>query len=121
METKLYPSDLTDGQWQLIEPLLPKAKLGGRPRTVDLRRVVHGILYLTRSGCSWRMLPRDFGPWSTVYDYFRKYRRDGTWKRIHDALHIQVRLEAGRQASPSAANGPSTRSSLPVPTCLAPR
>jgi putative transposase len=103
METNLYPSDLTDGQWQLIEPLLPKAKPGGRPRAVDLRRVVHGILYLTRSGCSWRMLPRDFGPWSTVYDYFRKYRRDGTWKRIHDALRIQVRLEAGHEASPSAA------------------
>jgi len=103
MEAKLYPSDLTDGQWQLIEPLLPKAKHGGRPRTVDRRRVVHGILYLTRSGCSWRMLPRDFGPWSTVYDYFRRYRRDGTWKRIHDVLLIQVRLEAGREASPSAA------------------
>ena len=103
MEAKFYPSDLTDGQWQLIEPLLPKAKFGGRPRPVDLRRVVNGILYLTRSGCSWRMLPHDFGPWSTIYDYFRKYRRDGTWKRIHDVLHIQVRLEAGRQASPSAA------------------
>ena len=103
MDTNSYPSDLTDGQWQLIVPLLPKAKPGGRPRKVDLRRVVNGILYMARGGCSWRMLPHDFGPWSTVYDYFRKYRRDGTWKRIHDSLHIQVRLTDGRQASPSAA------------------
>jgi putative transposase len=103
METQTYPSDLTDGQWRLIEPLLPKAKPGGRPRSTDLRQVVNGILYLVRAGCSWRMLPHDFGPWPTVYDYFRRYRRDGTWQRIHDRLHIQVRLEAGRQASPSAA------------------
>lgn len=103
MDTKNYPSDLTDGQWELIAPLLPKAKSGGRPRKVDLRQIVNGILYVARSGCSWRMLPRDFGPWSTVYDYFRKYRRDGTWKQIHDCLHIQVRLKEGRQASPSAA------------------
>jgi len=103
METQTYPSDLTDGQWRLIASLLPKAKPGGRPRTTDLRRVVNGILYLVRAGCSWRMLPHDFGPWPTIYDYFRHYRRDGTWQRIHDHLHIQVRLEAGRQASPSAA------------------
>ena len=103
MNAKCYPSDLTDGQWQLIAPLLPKAKSGGRPRTVDLRRIVNGILYMARGGCSWRMLPHDFGPWSTVYDYFRKYRRDGTWKQIHDCLHIQVRLKDGRDANPSAA------------------
>ena len=103
METQTYPTDLTDGQWRLIEPLLPKAKPGGRPRTTDLRQVVNGILYLVRAGCSWRMLPHDFGPWPTVYDYFRHYRRDGTWQRIHDHLHTQVRLEAGRHASPSAA------------------
>lgn len=103
METQTYPSDLTDGQWRLIEPLLPKAKPGGRPRSTDLRRIVNGILYLVRAGCSWRMLPHDFGPWPTVYDYFRRYRRDGTWQRIHDRLHVQVRLEAGREASPSAA------------------
>jgi len=103
MDTKNYPSDLTDGQWELIAPLLPKAKSGGRPRKVDLRQIVNAILYVARSGCSWRMLPGDFGPWSTVYDYFRKYRRDGTWKQIHDCLHIQVRLKEGRQASPSAA------------------
>jgi putative transposase len=103
MKTPTYPTDLTDGQWQLIEPLLPKAKTGGRPRTTDLRRVVNGIVYLVRAGCSWRMLPHDFGPWPTVYDYFRHYRRDGTWQRIHDHLRTQVRIEAGRQASPSAA------------------
>jgi putative transposase len=103
MNAKCYPSDLTDGQWQLIAPLLPNAKSGGRSRTVDLRRIVNGILYMARGGCSWRMLPHDFGPWSTVYDYFRKYRRDGTWKQIHDRLHIQVRLKDGREATPSAA------------------
>ena len=78
MDTKKYPSDLTDGQWALIAPLLPKAKPGGRPRKVDLRQIVNGILHVTRSGCSWRMLPRDFGSWLTVYDYFRNYRRYGT-------------------------------------------
>jgi putative transposase len=103
MDEKCYPSDLTDGQWQLIASLLPKAKSGGRPRTVDLRRIVDGILYMARGGCSWRMLPHDYGPWSTVYDYFRKYRRDGTWKQIHDSLHIQVRLKDGRDPNPSAA------------------
>lgn len=103
MDAKCYPSDLTDGQWQLIAPLLPKAKSGGRPRKVDLRRIVNGILYMARGGCSWRMLPHDFGPWPTVYDYFRKYRRDGTWQHLHDHLHGQVRLKDGRDACPSAA------------------
>lgn len=103
MDTKTYPSDLTDEQWQLLEPLLPPAKAGGRPRTTDLRQVVNGILYLVRSGCSWRMLPHDFPPWSTVYDYYRHFRCDGTWQKIHDSLHERVRVQAGREPSPSAA------------------
>ena len=103
MDSKTYPSDLTDEQWQLLEPLLPLAKPGGRPRTTNVRKVVNGILYLVRSGCSWRLLPHDFPPWSTVYDYYRRFRSDGTWQKIHDSLHERVRLEAGRQASPSAA------------------
>jgi putative transposase len=103
MDTKVYPSDLTDEQWQLLKPLLPPAKHGGRPRTTDMRQMLNGILYLVRSGCSWRMLPHEFPPWSTVYDYYRHFRCDGTWQKIHDALHERVRLEAGRQASPSAA------------------
>jgi putative transposase len=69
MDRTIYPSDLTDEQWQLIGPLLPKAKFGGRPRKTDVRLVVNGILYLLRTGCAWRMLPHDFPPWPTVHDY----------------------------------------------------
>jgi putative transposase len=103
MDTKIYPSNLTDEQWQLLELLLPPAKPGGRPRTTDIRQVVNGIVYLVRSGCSWRMLPHDFPPRPAVHDYYRKYRRDGIWNQIYEMLHERVRLEAGRQASPSAA------------------
>ena len=103
MDKKTYPSDLTDEQWELIEPWLPPAKPGGWPRTTDLREVLNGILYLVRTGCSWRMLPHDFPPWPTVHDYYWKYRRDGIWNQIHEALHKYVRVQAGRQASPSAA------------------
>src|SRR5919204_3254262 len=102
MTSTRYPSDVTDEQWALIEPLLPKAKRGGRPRTADLREVVNGIFYVNRSGCQWRMLPKDFGPWSRVYHYFRAWRRDGTWQRVHDALRAQVRQAAGHEATPSA-------------------
>lgn len=98
-----YPTDLTDEQWQLIESLLPKVKPGGRPRSTNMRDVVNGILYLVRSGCSWRMLPHDFPPWPTVHDYYWRFRRDGTWEKIHSHLREQVRVGAGRQASPSAA------------------
>ncbi len=103
MDNKNYPSDLTNEQWKLIEPLLPLAKTGGRSRSTDLRQVINGTLYLVRTGCSWRMLPHDFPPWPTVHDYYRKYRRDGTWNRIHEALHEQVRIDVGREPSPSAA------------------
>jgi len=98
-----YPSDLTDGQWELITPLLPGAKHGGRPRTVDIRTIINGILYLVRTGCQWRMLPVTFGPWSTVCDYFRKYRKSGLWQQIHDSLRKAVRKKAGRKSTPSAA------------------
>lgn len=103
----IYPTDLTDAQWALIEPYLPPAKSspisGGRPREVDLRTIVNGILYINRSGCQWRLLPRSFGPWSTVHDYYRKWRRDGTWELIHDKLREKVRRKAGRKPTPSAA------------------
>jgi len=99
MQTR-YPSDLTDEQYALIEPLLPAAKSdaiqGGRPREVDLRQIINGILYTNRTGCQWRSLPRDFGPWSTVYDYYRTWRDDGTWQRIHDKLREKVRRRARR-------------------------
>ncbi len=103
MDERTYPSNLTNEQWKLIEPLLPPVKPGGRPRTTELREVINGILYLVRTGCSWRMLPHDFPPWPTVHDYYWKYRRDGIWDQIHESLHKRVRVQAGRQASPSAA------------------
>lgn len=103
MNRKPYDTDLSDAQWRLIEPYFPPAKLGGRPRTTDYREVVNAICYFLRSGCSWRLLPHDFPPWGTVHYFYRKWRLDGTWKRIHDALRTQVREKAGRQAAPSAA------------------
>lgn len=97
-----YPSDLTDEQRRLIEPLIPQALPGGRPRSVEMRRVIDAILYLNRSGNSWRMLPRDFGPWPSVYHYFRTFRDDGTWQRIHDRLRAKVRRKVGKKPTPSA-------------------
>jgi len=98
-----YPSDLVDAQWKLIEKRIPTAKPGGRHRSVNMREVVNGILYLVRTGCSWRQLPHDFPPWGTVHFYYRCFRLDGTWQKIHDALREKVRLADGRKASPSAA------------------
>jgi len=99
---KPYPSDLTDAQWDVLRPLLPPAKHGGRPRTVDLREVVNTLLYLSRSGCQWDMLPHDLLPKSTVYDYFARWRDDGTWQTILDAVREAVRVQAGRDPAPSA-------------------
>jgi putative transposase len=99
---RIYPSDLTDAEWQWIKDFLPPEKGGGRHRDTDLRAVVNGILYLLRSGCSWRMLPKDFPPWQTVYEYFSQWRKDGTLTRMHDALRREVRVEAGRDPEPSA-------------------
>src|SRR5215213_4941728 len=97
-----YKTDLTDRQWQWVEPHLPPAKPGGRPREVDLREVVNTILYLNKTGCQWDLLPHDLPPKSTVYDYFAQWRDDGTWQEITDALRRQVRVAAGRPPSPSA-------------------
>jgi len=98
-----YPSDLTDRQWSIIEPLIPPAEPGGRPREVDMREVINGILYLNRTGCSWRMLPHEFPPWGTVHYYYRRFRLDGTWKLIHDKLREKVRRKAGKKPTPTAA------------------
>jgi putative transposase len=98
---KRYPSDLTDEQWSIIEPLIP-INTEGRPRVVDMREVVDAILYLNRSGCQWDMLPHDLPAKSTVYDHFAQWRDDGTWQRIMDALRRQVRAAVGREPSPSA-------------------
>ena len=98
-----YPSDLTDAQWRLISKRMPPAQPGGRYRSVNMREVVNGILYLVRTGCSWRQLPHDFPPWGTVHWYYRCFRLDGTWQKIHDALRDKVRVSDGRKTSPSAA------------------
>ena len=103
MKRKTYPSDLTDEQWELLSPLLPAAKPGGRPRTVELREILNAILYVLRTGCAWRMLPHDLPPWQTVYKYFRGFSEDGTWERVHDAIRPNVREGEGRSAMPTAA------------------
>jgi len=98
---KPYPSDLTDEQWAIIEPLIPAHKVG-RPRTNDMREVLNAIFYVNRSGCQWDMLPHDLPPKSTVYNHFAQWRDDGTWERIMDALRRRVRAAVGKQPSPSA-------------------
>lgn len=98
-----YPSDLTDAEWGLIEPLIPPAKRGGRRRSVDLREVVQGLLYVLETGCQWRHLPTDFPPRSTVWEYFDLWSYDGTLARIHETLYLALRAAEGREASPSAA------------------
>ena len=102
MSTKRYASDLSDEEWAILEPLVPAAKPGGRPRTVEMREVLNGIFYLLKTGCQWRMLPKEFPHWKTVNDYFSKWRKAGTWQRLNDALREQVRVQAGRQPTPSA-------------------
>ena len=102
MKKKRYSSDQTNGEWKHIKGLLPKAKTGGRRRTTNLREVVNAIFYLIRGGISWQNLPKDFPPYKTVYDYFRKWRLQGVWKAIHDRLRGKVRQLAGRQIQPTA-------------------
>jgi putative transposase len=99
---KAYPSDLTDEQWQVLRPLIPPAKHGGAPRTVNMREVVNTLFYQNRSGCQWDMLPHDLVPKSTAYDYFLRWRNDGTWQKLVDALRRQVRVAAGHEETPSA-------------------
>lgn len=101
---KTYATDLTDEQWAILEPLIPQAKHGGRPREVDMREIINTILYLNRTGCQWDLLPHDLLAKSTAYDYFAAWRANGTWQRMMDALRTRVRLEAGREATPSAAS-----------------
>lgn len=102
MAWKRYPSDLSDAEWAILQPLLPPGTPGGRPRRVDLREVCNALCYVLRGGIPWRMLPKDFPPWQTVYDYFRRWRRDGTWERINDILLRRARVGAGRDPEPSA-------------------
>jgi transposase len=100
----VYATELTPNQWKVLEPLLPPPKSTGRPRSVSLMLVMQAILYVLVTGCAWRLLPHEYPPDSTVYYYFRQWRDDGHWKRIHDALFEQVRRTAGRDPSPSAAS-----------------
>lgn len=103
MSNQLYPSDLTDREWEYIKGLIPAAKQGGRSRQTNMRLTLNAIFYLTRSGCAWRYLPREYPPWQTVYGYFRAWRIDGVWERIHDRLRASVREQEGRERQPTAA------------------
>src|SRR5437868_5721529 len=102
MDRQRYPSDLTDAEWQHLQPLIPPAQPGGRHRSVDVREVVNGLLYLTHNGCVWRALPHDLPNWHTVYAYHRRWEADGTWERALAALRRDVRQQAGRDPEPSA-------------------
>ncbi len=98
-----YTTDLTDEEWQILKPLLPPEKSGGRPRKYALREVINGIQYVLRGGCAWRLMPHDLPQWQTAYQTFRAWRQDGTWVRMHDQLRDRVRTAMGRHPQPSAA------------------
>ncbi len=98
---EVYPSDLSDDEWAILAPLIPPEKPGGRTREVDMRAVLNGIFYVLRSGCAWRMLPREYPPRSTVYGYFALFRDEGMWERIMSTLREAYRVQAGREATPS--------------------
>lgn len=102
MTRTAYPSDLSDDEWYVLEPLVPSAKLGGRPRSVDMRDILNGIFYILRGGCAWRMMPHDLPKWRTVYDYFRTWRIEGVWERLNGVLREQLRRAVGRRSEPSA-------------------
>src|SRR5262245_56544667 len=101
MPDPLYSTDLSDAAWKLIARLLPAARAGGRPRTTDLRAVLNAIFYMLRTGCQWRLLPREFPPWGTVYHYFRNWKNDGVWARLRRAMYKRLRKHAGRPPCPS--------------------
>src|SRR5438876_8231622 len=102
MKRKAYPTDLTDAQCVIIEPLIPPCKPGGRDRSTDMRELVNALRYLLRGGVSWRLLPHDFPPHGTVWWYYWVWQKDGTWLQIHDALRERVRTKAGKEPTPSA-------------------
>ena len=99
---KRYTSDLTPRQWEQIKPLIPPARPGGRPRTVNIREVLNGIFYRLKNACSWENLPKDFPPHQTVFRYYRQWSLEGTIEKIHDVLRRQVRVKAGKQETPTA-------------------
>ena len=105
---KPYLTDLTDDQWHILQPLIPVAKAGGRPRTADMREIINTILYLNRTGCQWDMLPHDLLPKSTVYEYFAQWRDDGTWQHMMDALRAAVRIQQAPSQEPTPSAGSRT-------------
>lgn len=98
-----YPTDLADEEWQVLERLVPPIKAGGRPADYTRREILNAVLYVLRSGCQWRMMPHDLPNWQTVYTYYRNWRLNGTWERIHNALRQELREEDGRHRQASAA------------------
>ena len=102
-DRRLYPSDLSDREWEIIKPLLPLPKGFGRPRTVDLREILNGVFYVQRTGCQWEMLPHDFPHHGTVYKYFQKWERLGVWQKIHDTLRHKLRAQLGRKEKSTVA------------------
>jgi putative transposase len=102
MESRRYPSDLSDAEWPLLQPLLPTPKRRGRPRLHSPREILNAVFYVLKTGCQWRMLPRDFPPWKTVFHYFRAWRIDGTWERMNRAMRRRLREHLGRDPEPSA-------------------
>jgi putative transposase len=103
MKRNSYPTDLSDAQWRRISPWVPKPKPGGRPAKYHRREIVNAILYMARSGCTWRALPHDLPPYRIVFHYFRKWQADGTWELIHAKLRERVRRQSGKTPKPSAA------------------
>lgn len=100
---KPYPSDLSDAEWEIIKPLLPKPKGFGHPVEVDFREILNGIFYVQRTGCQWEMMPHDLPPYSTVYNYFHKWQLKGIWQQMHDQVRQDLRTQFGRQAQSSVA------------------
>ncbi len=98
-----YPSDLTDDEWAHVEPLIPPAKPGGNKRSIDVREVMNGIMFILSTGCQWRAIPKDLPPKSTVHDYLVLWSCEGTLDRIHHALYVECRAQAEREARPTAA------------------
>jgi putative transposase len=99
---KTYPTDLSDAEWECIEPHLPTARAAGKPRRHSWREILDAVLYIVHSGCAWRLLPHEFPPWKTIHHYFRIWRIDGTWERLHTALRHRLRVRLRRDLQPSA-------------------
>lgn len=101
MVRKSYPSDLTNAEWAILEPLLPPQKTIGSPREVDIREVVNALMYVADNGIKWRAMPHDFPAWQTVYGYFQRWSRSGVWEQVNQAFNRKARLEVGREEDPS--------------------